>query len=246
MSPFFVPDVWLTQTTSFPCYRLNGWKPGGSFGDDIAKLSGNGKSFFYAKLPTHDLSTSALVTRAGFIIADTNITLDWKDSAFHANPSVVVEEAQTAQFKPLQDMAARCFQYSRFHLDPFFPNELANLIKRRWVESYCNRSRGSALYAARIGDAVVGFLAALVMEGDKENMAVIDLVGVAPEYQRRGVGFALVRHFVDSWAGRVDKLRVGTQVANIASLKFYRRCGFEAAESSYVFHGHYFDGVLVS
>lgn len=246
MSSFFVPDVWLTQTVSFPCYRLNRWGAGGDLGEDAIRLAGNGKSFFYSKFPTYDVAAGAHVVRAGFTIVDTNITLDWKGRSFQTNPSVIVDEAQVVQFKPLQDIAACCFQYSRFHLDPLFPNELANLIKRRWIENYCNRTRGSALYAARVGDSVVGFLAVLVPNDGNENMAVIDLVGVAPEYQRQGVGAALVRYFVDSWAGRVEKLRVGTQIANIASLKLYQRCGFELAESSYVFHGHYFDGVLVS
>jgi GNAT superfamily N-acetyltransferase len=246
MSLSFVHDVWLTQTTSFPCYRLNGWGAEGGFCEGITKLAGTGKSFFYAKLPTTDVAGGKLLTRSGFAIVDTNVTLDLKDGAFNVNPSIIVGEAHAEQFKPLQNISACCFQYSRFHLDPLFPNELANLIKRRWVENYCNRSRGSALYAARIGNVIVGFLAVLVSGDSDERMAVIDLVGVAPEYQRRGVGAALVRHFVDSWAGRVAKLRVGTQIANIASLGFYQRCGFEIAESSYVFHGHYFDGVPVS
>lgn len=246
MSPLFMHDTWLTQTTSFPCYRLNGCKAEGNLGEEVAKLAGNRKSFFYSKIPTHDVATCALVARAGFTIVDTNITLEYINNSLYAIPSVIVEEAQAAQFKQLQDIASCCFQYSRFHLDPLFPNELANLVKRRWVENYCNRSRGAALYAARIGDSVVGFLAALTIDAANKNIAVIDLMGVSPKYQRQGVGTALVRHFIDSWSGRADKLRVGTQVANTFSLKFYQRCGFEFAESSYVFHAHYFDRTHVS
>lgn len=246
MAPSFVPDTWLTQTTSFPCFRLNGGETREGIRDEITRIAGAGKSFFYGKLPTYDVVGGASLTQSGFTVVDTNVILELKGGVSHGVPSIIVEEARADQFQSLQDIAASCFRYSRFHLDPLFPKELADAIKRRWVENYCNRSRGSALYAARIDHVPVGFLAALTTGDAGQEAAVIDLLGVAPEYQRRGVGAALVMHFVDAWAGRVGRLRVGTQIANVASLRFYQRCGFEIAESSYVFHGHFIEGAAVS
>jgi ribosomal protein S18 acetylase RimI-like enzyme len=67
---------------------------------------------------------------------------------------------------------------------------------------------------------------------------VIDLIGVDTSAQRRGVGRALVRAFIDRYHDRADALLVGTQIANVAALSLYHQLGFSIVRSQYVFHLH--------
>jgi GNAT superfamily N-acetyltransferase len=122
------------------------------------------------------------------------------------------------------------------------PEGLANLIKRAWIENYMAGKRGSALYAASSGGTVVGFLAVLEATVRNRLCAVIDLIGVARDQQGRGVGAELISTFIRDWQGRAAELLVGTQAANIQSVRFYENNGFRMVESNLVLHAHYRNG----
>jgi dTDP-4-amino-4,6-dideoxy-D-galactose acyltransferase len=211
----------------------------------MADLAGSGDAFFYAKLPTNCVPECVALARAGFAVIDTAITLSSSGNEQTSAGDYDVGIASREQYKEIPKIAETCFRLSRFHLDPKIPLSAANSIKRRWVESYLQGTRGSALYAAARGGQVAGFLAAIEHSVQGHLTAVIDLLGVAEEHQRRGAGAALVRHFVNHWCGRASELRVGTQAANIGSLRLYENCGFRIVESSYVLHAHYRQGEML-
>jgi ribosomal protein S18 acetylase RimI-like enzyme len=79
-----------------------------------------------------------------------------------------------------------------------------------------------------------GFLAVLLAQG----AAIIDLIGVASQSQRCGIGAALVDAYIERWRGRAAALRVGTQEANVASLRLYEGRGFRAVGRASVWHAH--------
>lgn len=217
----------------------------GQLSAEMAKLANGGDAFFFAKLPTGNVAQSMILARVGFSVVDTGITFAWAGEDGGAPPAgVSVGLVRPEQHPAVADVAGRCFRWSRFHLDPQIPVELANLVKRRWIENYCLGRRGSALYAGEVDGATAGFLAVIESTVHGRPVASIDLVGVAPEHQGRGVGAALVQRFVDEWYGRVSELRVGTQAANIQSIRFYERIGFRAVESTYVLHVHYRHGKI--
>lgn len=210
----------------------------------MAELAKAGNAFFFAKLPTREVAQCVVLTRAGFTVVDTGISFAWMGGGDDCPANVDVAAVLPEQHAAVAEIAERCFHWSRFHLDPQLPAELANLIKRRWVESYCQSRRGDALYIAMINGAVTGFLAVIESTMDNRPVATIDLIGVDAFYQGRGVGTALVRYFIDEWEGRVSELRVGTQAANIRSMRFYERNGFRAMESNYALHAHYYNGEI--
>jgi RimJ/RimL family protein N-acetyltransferase len=136
------------------------------------------------------------------------------------------------------EIARNCFRYSRFHLDPYVPRFTADAVKAEWVRSYLEGRRGDRLFIARADGQPVGFLAALVQDDSAVATAVVDLIGVANTHQGRGVGAALVRAFADYYRNRCGRLQIGTQVANIPSLRMCQKCGFSVTGSTYVFHKH--------
>lgn len=243
----FQKDVWLSDVLRQPVFRLAAQvgpeiEPCG-VAAVVRELGGSGDAFFFAKLATSSVSACATLTNAGFYVVDTAITLAWKGGGTIDSADVEVGPMRPAQGDAVLDIAAKAFRWSRFHLDPRISTELANRIKREWMANYVSGARGSAVYTAEAGGRIAGFLA-VIESSHGAKAAVIDLLAVAPEFQGRGVGVALVRKFIEDWKDRASELKVGTQAANIRSLRLYENCGFRTAESAFVLHGHYREGEL--
>lgn len=216
-------DGWLSEVFGYPVYAV----------DEAPAEAPPAPAFLYAKVPVADVARVRRLGAAGFSVVDTNVTLafDACDNLSQANDAVGVVRPEERD--AVLDVAGSCFRTSRFHLDPAIPDELADRVKRAWVASYFDGSRGLELLVARDGERPVGFLAVLETE---DGARAIDLVGVARAAQGRGFGRALVAEFVRRHAGR--ELLVGTQVANVRSLELYRRAGFGIVRASYVLHRH--------
>lgn len=242
----FTADAWLSETMARPVFKWNGMTPVSAepLAAAMRQLAAGGDAFFFARTPTTPVETTRILNAAGFALIDTSITFAWTDERPWPATAVSVTAARADQHAAIADIAERSFKWSRFHLDPRVGLPLANFVKRRWIENYCLGRRGAALYAAEVGGTVAGFLAVVESAAGGQPAATIDLVAVSPEFQGQRVGAALVRSFVSDWRGRASQLRVGTQAANIASMRFYEGLGFRAAESNYVLHAHFRQGAL--
>jgi ribosomal protein S18 acetylase RimI-like enzyme len=198
-------------------------------------------AMYYAKIETHRVDVVRALASAGFYTVDVNVTLGRKASGParpDATGEIWVGDAEPEHHEALLEIAATCFRYSRFHLDPLVPAETAHRIKREWVRSYVRTERGDRLFAAVLQGRPVGFLAALLSDADGRRAAVIDLIGVAPSCQRRGIGRALVACFIEHYREQCEWLRVGTQIANMASIRLYEALGFGLEATQYVMHMH--------
>ncbi len=67
---------------------------------------------------------------------------------------------------------------------------------------------------------------------------VIDLIGVHPDFRRQGLGRALCLA-AEQHADGAAAMLVGTQVANIPSVRLYESLGYRLAHAHYVFHRHH-------
>jgi ribosomal protein S18 acetylase RimI-like enzyme len=87
---------------------------------------------------------------------------------------------------------------------------------------------------ARLDGAVVGYLMARTDLGDfgrTEPVAVIDTIGVDPDYAHRGVGHALLSQlFVNLGALRVERVETIIAPRDLALLGFLYDCGFAPSQ----------------
>lgn len=242
-------DVWLGEILGVPCFRAVHFD-GGMNADMVRERmlsKADGKSaFFFAKISTAGTDLVTILTRAGFDVTDVNVTLDW---AGESNPlgsdagDADVGRASETDSTEIENVAGRCFTYSRFHLDPLISTTQANEVKRQWARNAC-RGRAATVYTARRGGELAGFLAVVTSDAGGTRDAIIDLIGVDAAHQGRGVGRSLSRAFIGNWRGKADRLRVGTQISNIPALRLYESLGFRVSETSYVLHAHVRDGAL--
>lgn len=230
------PDPWLSEILERPAFRV-------SSGSGEQRLAEHG--FYFAKVPTTELKQLAALQQAGFQVVEVNITLDRKPvvEASHARPftaisGVEVRNANDKDWPALLEIAERAFVYSRFHLDPKFPNHLADRIKRDWIQSYSIGKRGERTLVVLVDGTPAGFIAQLHLREDGKHIKVIDLMAVDARFQGRGLGRVLMDEFIRVNAKDCDLLRVGTQVANVPSLSLYTGSGFRISHSNYVLHAH--------
>jgi GNAT superfamily N-acetyltransferase len=239
-SVHFSPDEWLSSALQRACFRLSpvrGAIPP-AVAADMVRLAAGSRAFFYAKVPTSDIATCQALGRAGFTVVDTAITLSLEATGRCAPSHVSVGIARPEHHGPVARIAAGCFRWSRFHLDPLIDGATADELKRRWTENALRGGRGDGVYVADVKGRVSGFLAVATSSAAGVRSAAIDLIGVSAEDQGAGIGTALINAYSADWRGRVDRLIVGTQAANVRSLRFYESNGFRVSATQYVLHAH--------
>lgn len=234
---YIICDKWLRSVFGYDVYRL-------VVNDSI--INGNGKEtvediqrckpvFIYSKTPVSALDQVFFLEDIGFKLVDTNVVFDkavCTDHVFEGNCTVrFTEPSDEGQ---VVSLANKSFEFSRFHLDPFVSNDLANEIKRQWAGNFFVGDRGDRMVVATINGRVVGFLQLLF---DKNRNLVIDLIAVDPNARKKGVATDMIKYAESNCSDR-KRIIVGTQIANTASMKLYEKCGFTIAKASYNFHYH--------
>jgi GNAT superfamily N-acetyltransferase len=220
-------DPWLAGVMERPVFRLTG---SGEVAE-VARHLERHRGFYFVKVPTDRVADVVSLGKLGFAVVDTNVTFELQ----HEPPAGVIDVGPIAagEADAVLDIAGSAFRYSRFHLDPQVGTALANRIKRDWIANYVAGTRGDTLFVARAEGRPIGFLAALV----SGETAVIDLVAVATDAHGQGAGAALTAAFAAKY--RANKRIVGTQVANVPSIRLYTKLGFVLAHSQYVLHLHH-------
>jgi ribosomal protein S18 acetylase RimI-like enzyme len=190
-------------------------------------LANAARGTYLARVPTDRVADLHALCDAGMRVVDVGVTLERIGSGQPLN----LEWARPGDAEALARIAETAFTRTRFHLDPDIPAAVATAIKRDWVAGALAGRRGDGVLVQRRDGAAVGFLVMLKRGHD----AVIDLIGVAPEHQGAGVGRTLVRGLLGMVPGGVS---VGTQAANVASIRFYERLGFGVTQTVYNLHMH--------
>lgn len=220
-------DGWLSERFGRPVFTVDGTVSA----EDVAPAG-----FYQTRVPVDDVRAVQRLSEAGFAVVDTTLTLGRAPAPGKAPPQVA--HAKPEQRELVVEIARTAFRYSRFHLDPDVPDELANRIKADWIGSYFAGTRGEHLLVALADGQPAGFLAVIRGEDDGRTLRTIDLIAVAPAAQGRGVARALTAAFVAEAAGVADEVRVGTQAANVPATRLYESLGFTLVEAQYVLHRH--------
>lgn len=217
---------------------------GGPDGNDLVGRHANLQraAMYYAKIDTGRIDLVQQLGSSGFYVVDVQVTLHLTAQGHTPVPTlpvgVTVGDAELKHQEEVLKIAASCFRYSRFHLDPGFSLDKANRIKRDWVLSYFRKERGERLWVALKHRRPVAFAAILASSSNGSQIRAIDLIGVDPLFQGQGIGKALVGFCVAQYQDRCDELQVGTQIANVPSIRLYEGLGFSLVKADYCMHRH--------
>ena len=237
-----IHDEWLSKILGKDVYKVTIDE------EFIRSAQGNGENgrlkkssaipvFLYAKVPTDYLAAVRFLEESGFNLIDTNVIFDKRIVSV-----TMSENNRTLRFaipkdeNHVADLAGENFTYSRFHLDKSIPAEVANKIKQEWARNYFNGKRGDQMVVALMEGRVVGFLQ--LLRGNN-GVLTIDLMAVDRNYRRKGIAGDMIA-FAEAQCRGFSRIVVGTQLANIPSIRLYERNGFRVCASQYVFHYHHF------
>ena len=232
-------DDWLSEIMDRQVYSVPAQLPSSDILKSISAVlsaaPSNEKVFFYAKTAADDRERAELLTCNGFTLIDTLLTFEKVREPLKPAPARNVRAAAPLDENPVCDLAGKCFSQSRFHRDSRIGNLLANKIKTEWARGFFKKSRGiGMLVAVDEQGKPLGFLLLL---RDKEGRLIIDLIGVDRAHSGKGLGTAMIQAAFDEYP-QASVLRVGTQLANKGSIRFYEKLGFRFCEAQHVFHRH--------
>lgn len=232
------PDRWLSGLMGVPAYTL---KLDGALAAsgraEVRRLQGEG-AFLQAKVAADDPEAVESLEALGFRLVDTNVVLEGRpvvDGPATAAAGVGVRFAGMDDRAGVVALAATAFEHSRFHRDRHLPAGLADRIKAAWAGAFFAGTRGDRMVVADApGGGCAGFLQLI---DQPEGTLLIDLVAVAPALRGRGTARAMIAFACRNSPG-IGAVRVGTQLANRASLRLYQGLGLALADARYVFHSY--------
>lgn len=195
-----------------------------------------------ARCPASQLGVAQALEGVGFLLMDTLVYYGARLG--QAGGAVALEgfalgAASRGDAAGLEEVARHAFRGYRghYHADPRLDPEAAT---EGYVE-WCLRSLETpqiSVLVAREGDRVAGFLT--LRRGEGREPAEIELNGVAPWAQRRGVYDALLRlSLAEARAQGAAEIVVSTQIDNLAPQKVWVRNGLEPRGAYYTFHRWY-------
>ncbi|MDQ7779236.1 MAG: GNAT family N-acetyltransferase [Planctomycetota bacterium] len=237
-----VRDTWLSETLGRPVYRVvvdaalvNGTAQARLERARVRRMLRTRSVFAYSRVHSGDLEAATFLQDLGFRLVDTNLVfekpLDQRRRAIGRYKARFAESADESQTVAL---AGRAFTFSRFHMDPRIGRRAADRLKAEWVRNYFRGRRGDAMVVALVGGKVAAFL--LLLRSD-DAAFVIDLIAVDRRFRGRGIAAAMIA-FAETHCRGAKRIRAGTQIANMPSIRMYERLGFRVSDADYLFHYH--------
>ena len=226
-------DSWLGGILGRPAFIVSA----GASGAPVADLARSKGHFATAKIAAADVRAVEALEALGFRAVDVALTFDAEHLDVAAG-GAQVRFAEPGDRDAVVAIAGSAFRFSRFHLDPNLPKALAHKIKGEWAANWFNGKRGDGMVVAEEAGAVVGFLQ---LRWAQDRRLMIDLIAVHPQHERRGharamIGFAALK---GTGAGQLPRgMVVGTQAANVGSIRLYESLGFRLRDSKFVLHHH--------
>lgn len=227
------PDAWLGARLGCAAYRVQAASPDEctDTGAQLEKLLRQ-RGFFYARVPAAEVAICNYLVERGFRIVDTCLTFELKEYLTPLDANAAVRFAVPADRDGVMSVARDSFRYSRFHLDPYVPKSTADEIKACWAGNYFTGQRGNFMVVADVDARIAAFLQLLSPD---EGPLTIDLIAVEERVRGKGLARAMIRFAAERCPNPIP-MRVGTQAANVGSVRLYESLGFRMISSAYVLH----------
>ena len=131
------------------------------------------------------------------------------------------------------DLALQSGIYSRFYIDTNFKKDEFRKLYIAWIKKSLSKEIAEKVIAFKQNNKFIGLMTICV----ENNAAVIGLLSVDKEYQRKNIGTQLLNYAAAfSLQNNYSLLNVTTQAANIPAINFYLKNGFQIVKKTYIYH----------
>ncbi len=184
----------------------------------------------------NDDQTVICAEKDGYHFVDLRITLEVQSDM--ASDSLVRKDnirfAQISDIQSLCHIAGTNHTNSRFFTDSHFDRGKCQKLYGVWIEKSV-RSRHDRVFVWEVQDQAVAYVTTAINNDRKSGQ--IELVGIAPEWQKKGIGRELVAEALSYFTkNRVQTITTVTQGRNIHALKLYQKCGFSIRSIEIWYH----------
>ncbi len=160
------------------------------------------------------------------------LTPEKKEFVGEKHPAINLATSSDIEQKEIQDLALIAGKYSRFSLDPMFPEGTTNSMYKAWLsQAMENSTHKIAIYKEE--EQLKGFIQYQILE---DSIRII-FISVKKAYQNQGIASALL-DFVNGKALDLKKktIEVITQNLNEEAKRLYIKKGFTIASKPYIYH----------
>lgn len=195
-----------------------------------------------AKVPTHRLDLIDSLGQLGFKLVEGEVDLallvEEKDGIGTENATSAIDNgtyqqrlATTADIPLLRSVAARAFALSRFRA-PWYDPQDSGRFYALWAEkAVLGTFDHQCLLVMNTFGQPAGFV---TLRDLQDGSARIGLLAVFPDAQGKGIG-SLLMSAAKQWCQShgLQRLRVATQMSNVAALRLYIRSGASIESTAY-------------
>lgn len=182
-----------------------------------------------------DPQTARAAEDAGYHLTDIRVTLEHRLAGPFTPPGQYpqIRPAHPADIDALRAISRNNHRDSRFYYDGHFDREKCDELYAIWIEKSVRGSADQVLVWQEAGRAVAYVTGKLLPDGSGS----VDLVGVHPDWQGRGIGLKLTKQLL-AWFHQqgAPRVTVVTQGRNIGAQVLYQRCGFVSLSTELWYH----------
>ena len=189
-------------------------------------------------IPASNAFWKTHLPRLGFQWTDLGlkVTLNGLNKAPLRPARVTLRKAVASDSDAIGVIAGQAFHHGRYHADPAFPSELADLRYRQWaISALTGNKPGEHLYVMGEPGNVQGFYHVIV----DESVSDLLLAAVAPKLQGTMLGFDLylaVLHTLKEIG--VRKVESTISAMNTPVMNVYSMLGFRFSAPEVIYHWH--------
>lgn len=213
-------------------------------GEIIKDCSEEGYAHIVCRTGIRDINNIRLLEKAGFTVADVQLTLstsgNWREACRGTVlTKTIITQATKGDLPALKDLVRGVFTDTRFVTDERYPKDKVDFMYYKWLgEAISSPDRKLFIARNRKGGAA-GFVLCDIARDSKNMLGAaigsIGLIAVSKSCRRRGIGQELVKfallHFKKEG---VDKVEIRTQLSNIPALRAFTGSGLSEITSGIV------------
>jgi len=190
--------------------------------------------YTYAKFPMVDKPTTREFEEIGFTLTDLRVTFNKSlvdEKPVQTNIGGMVFELVTKNDTELvADLSKEVSKQDRFHSDPNMDPELADELYYQWVIN--GFARGKDTVKCLVDGELVGFHMSYPEKSIEDKgsypLSISDIMGVYPNYERRGIGTGLFANYFALAQSKGQKSVIaGVHLDNVISLRLHEGVGFK-------------------
>jgi len=215
--------------------RMRSEDAGRFIGRIIDDCSAEGYDHIVCRTGISDLNCVAALEKAGFVVADVQLTLNtperWKgrypDTAFTGS---AITKAATRDLPALRSVVKGVFTDTRFVTDERYPKDKVDRMYYEWLRGAVSSGDKRLFIARNKKGGATGFVLCDVARDSKAAVGAmigsIGLIAVSEACRNKGIGQELVRYALSHFEKEgVDKVEIRTQMSNIPAIRAFIKSG---------------------